>query len=297
MLYSETRTFTVAVLTSAAVWLGACGDDYQPSRGKSGCVGATGYSGININGFDTRIYLPESYSPQQKYPTVVSLPGWVVSHSKQDRVFPLQKLTGRKGAILLVPQSTATHATGWNLNNPVSGFNTVMKGITQLTADSSCPGRSLDGSSVDLSRLVVAGHSAGARAAYMIAAGRPDHQPAGVLAFGGDGSGADLTGGSRRFENPARPTFLIHIHGDRDGLVNYNGGKRTFESYVRSNQCSGTDQQRSGRYTLFQGRSCSKPTSMFSINGGGHEANLEQLGVLEPALDKMMENLGAGGAG
>ena len=249
---------------------------------------------MELGGYDTRIYLPDDYNPRKKYPVVVSLPGWVVSHDKQARVFPVQSHVTRLSFILVVPQSGSSFSTGWNLNQPTRGFNRVMAGLDEKRSNDSCPDRSLNASSMDLSRLIVGGHSAGARAAYMIAAEKPDPRPAGLLIYGGDGSGADLTGITSRYDRASAPTFLVHIHGDRDGLVGYQGGKKVWESYrSRVNGCSGQDESDPTRqYKIFEGTGCRQGTSFFSINGGGHEADLVRNGVLAAALDRLLEHAG-----
>lgn len=275
--------------------LQACGG--EPNAGtpgdESGCTGSNGYGTLSTDSYGIRAYLPDNYSPEQKYPTVVSLAGWTNDADKHNGFLNLDEYAAEKGYILLLPSNSSTVTFGWNLNSPVEGYEGLLEDLKGQRGNTSCPGRSFDGRSMDLNRVVVAGHSAGARAAYMIAAAETSHPPVGVVAFAGDGAGSDLTGGSTEHDRAAAPTFLIHIHGTGDGVVNYSGGERTFEAYYKDvNSCSGrADSSVTRSTTVTEGNGCSRPTSFFSIRGGAHEMDLDRQGVMGPVVDKMLSNL------
>ena len=264
------------------------------SKVKAACQGSQPYTEISAGGYTTRIHLPDSYSPEKKYPTVVSLHGWTVGVSRHSRYLSFGDYSAEKDFITITPSNTATYATGWNFNRPVSGVNRLLKELKEVRGDRECLGSSFDGRTMDLSRLVLAGHSAGARGAYMYAAGKAEYPPAGLVILAGDGSGPDLTGASKAYDVASKPMFLIHIHGTLDFTVGYGGGKRTFESYFKNNKCTGrTETSPSSRYELVNGTGCSKSTAFYSMKNAGHNINLKRAGVMEPIVDQMLKDLNA----
>ena len=174
-------------------------------------------------GIDTVFYLPDSYQPNSKLPLVINLHGWMVSPSAHNRFFNLEKLVDRKKFVLALPSATFLQA--WIFSNPAVNVKKVIDHAARKYG-------------IDRSRVYIAGHSAGARAAYAYAAARDD--VAGIIALAGDG------------RPPKVATPIIHVHGNRDLLVGYNGGRRSFMDYVEKNGCPSRAKEETQRFGRLQ---------------------------------------------
>ena len=239
---------------------------------------------VQMGTVELNVHIPKDYDANQEYPLIVSLHGWLTPTGIYSGFLPFRKYVDENQFILVEPHNIATLLTGMNFNRPVSLINRIKDKIRGLEGGP----RRLAGSSIDWDRFYLAGHSAGARAAYIYASKKDD--VAGLAILGGDGSGADLTGITELYEKPRVPTGLIHIHGTSDLIVRYSGGKSVFESYTKENGCQAIPAVRlANNISLTEGTGCDKPTYFYSVRGEGHFVRADRKGIMKDVIAKLLK--------
>ena len=240
---------------------------------------------LKAGDLDINVHLPRDYDSEKKYPLVITLHGWLSPMAVHNSFLPFRKYVDEKQFILVEPHNGATFSTGMNFNRPVAIVDAVKKKLRSLQDVNR---RRLHAKSIDWKRFYLAGHSAGARGAYIYAAARDDL--AGLVILAGDGSGADLSGVTEVFDTPKSPTALFHIHGTRDITVPYRGGVEQFESYLLHNGCSEDPyESKQSKVTKLVGQNCIMPTSFYSVEGDGHHIFTDRLKIFSPIVDALFK--------
>ncbi|MGC3998275.1 MAG: PHB depolymerase family esterase [Anaeromyxobacter sp.] len=159
------------------------------------------------------LQVPPDLQDGQRYPLVLILHGHGSSGAGHQLYFQVFQLPALRQAFVLAPDGTrdALGLRFWNMvpeqGSAVDDVAYLGGLLDQVMAD--WP--------IDPARVVVLGHSNGAFMAYRLACDRADV----VTAIGGL-AGADVSGHVAC--EPARPVSVLHVHGDEDAVVLYEGG-------------------------------------------------------------------------
>jgi len=182
------------------------------------------------------VYLPEDYSPQKKYPLVVSLHGFGGSASIQNTLFDLRPFTTKMQFILIIPDGLkgAGGLRFWNATDFCCNYSNQEVDDVEYISDV-IEGMS-DEYSVDPKRIHLFGHSNGGFMSYRMACDRPE-KIASLVSF----AGVNWNDFSKC--KGKAPIPVLHIHGTKDFLIKYRGtGKfpgavKTVNQWASHNNC------------------------------------------------------------
>ncbi|MCB9575315.1 MAG: hypothetical protein H6709_24835, partial [Kofleriaceae bacterium] len=202
-------------LVAAACLLAACGG----GGGGDDAAATPDAMPTRVFGGDRPVELevPAGYDPSQQYPLVLVLHGYSANGLLQEAYMQLAELSTSGTAFVLAPDglvdSDGNHC--WNASPACCDFD--HRGVDDVAYLGGLIDDVMASWSIDPARVYVIGHSNGAYMAYRMACDRADVITA-IAGLAGlmisvDGSGC----------NPARPVSILHLHGDADDTVPYDG--------------------------------------------------------------------------
>lgn len=219
---------------------------------------------VSIAGYQTQVFLPESYDSQKKYKTLVLLHGALIPNAIDFflELFSFQNHVNQKDFIILAPFSNnPVTLWAWNLSDIKKELDSFLDGASQLKPSEA---HTLSGESIDYDQLYLTGYSGGARAAFMyVAQENPKYYMKGMVIFGGDGVGGVLVAGDHlQYSKPAYPLSLFQVHAQGDYMVPTQNGISTFKSFT-SSICEeiSPESSYSNQVSLTEGLSCPEGVS------------------------------------
>ncbi|MGH9040838.1 MAG: alpha/beta hydrolase family esterase [Acidimicrobiia bacterium] len=228
--------------------------------------------------------VPEGYDGKSAVPLVVLLHGYSSNGPAQNAYFRLSAEADRAGFLLAYPDGTRDVMGNrfWNATDACCDF--FGSGVDDVAYLSSVLDEIAGDYSVDQARVYLVGHSNGAFMAHRYAC---DH--AGRVA-------AIVTLAGMQWQDPAqcqptRPVSVLHVHGEDDGTIRYEGGSTpkgpypgavtTAATWAAKNGCSG-DLATTGRSVDLDG------------TVAGEETTVDRYGGCIPGLDVELWTIGSG---
>ena len=172
---------------------------------------------IDVDGRPFRLHLPPGLDPATAAPLVVGLHGYTSNASELDSYFGLTAASDERGFLLALPEGTVDPDGDqfWNALEggccDFYGADVDDSGYLALVVDAVSAAYAVD-------QVVLVGHSNGAYLAHRFACEHADRVSAIATLAGtlpADTSGCD----------PSGPVSVLHIHGDADDVVPYDGGQ------------------------------------------------------------------------
>ena len=226
-----------------------------------------------------KVVTPKNYDPKKKYPFILSLHGFTGNGDAQRGFFPLADLAGKHGFVYSYPSGLGR---SWNATNACCDFaksnddstylrNFILWAIAKYN--------------IDRKRIYVTGLSNGGFMSYRMAMDHADLVTA-IVPFAGVGFKAWPN-------QPKNPLSVLHIHGTKDNVIRWSGGriltasypgaKENFEKWRKFNKCDKAvdaskikiDLAKSvpGKETTvtrFANKDGSVTTELWQVTGGGH---------------------------
>jgi polyhydroxybutyrate depolymerase len=162
------------------------------------------------------VALPEDRSSKQ--PLVVLLHGYGLPPAYLDEYLGMRELTRARGMYLLLPESK-TDSVGlpyWNATDACCDFD--RSDIDDVAALSAVIDKAVLELPIDETRIYLVGHSNGGFMAYRMACEHSERF-AGIAVL----AGADYLEPNQC--EPSEPVSVLHLHGNADSVVSYNGGR------------------------------------------------------------------------
>jgi polyhydroxybutyrate depolymerase len=162
--------------------------------------------------------VPAGFDPEQQYPLVLLLHGYGASGLVQTAYLGLADIPTDPGAFLLAPDGTldTSGRRFWDSGDACCGDSGVGP-VDDIGYLGGLVDDVMAAWPVDPSRVLVIGHSNGHFMAYQLACARAD-VVTGIAGLAGaanfDPAGCD----------PSDPVAVLHVHGDADDTVLYEGG-------------------------------------------------------------------------
>ena len=226
-----------------------------------------------------KILTPKNYDPKKKYPFILSLHGFSSNGAGQAAYFPLADLAEKHGFVYCFPSGIGR---SWNASNACCDWanknddSAYLRGLILHAQEKF---------SVDKKRVYVTGLSNGGFMCYRMAYDHADLVTA-IVPFAG-------VGFKRWPGKPKNPVSVLHVHGTKDRVINWNGGsivgraypsaKENFEKWRLFNQCDNKvdtaklkiDLARSVRgdetsVTRFKNKVGTVTSELWQVNNGGH---------------------------
>lgn len=194
---------------------------------------------------EARIYVPDNYTPDQKWPVIVLMHGFTASGEWVNFYFRLRQYVTERGFILIVPNGVRNSRGDryWNATDACCDFEHT--GVNDVAYINGLIDDVAKRYSVDENRIYAAGHSNGGFMAHRLAC-EPSNRFAAIVSLAGvtfkDASNCKST----------RPVSLLQIHAVDDetilfegnkgypGLGDYPGAHATVDLWVGRNRCVGT---------------------------------------------------------
>jgi polyhydroxybutyrate depolymerase len=202
----------------------ACGDgdDADNSSSTQGSGGSTAGSGgapPTTFGGDraVELHVPESYDPAVAAPLLILLHGYTASGTVQNIYFGLEAPALERGMLYAYPDGTEddSGARFWNATDgccDLFGSGVDDSGYLRSLVDDIRAAYN-----VDAKRIYFIGHSNGSFMSYRMACDHADT----IAAIAGLAGATWLDGAEC---NPSEAVHVLHIHGDMDETVPYEGG-------------------------------------------------------------------------
>ncbi len=172
------------------------------------------------------LWVPESYDGSKEAPLLILLHGFTASGAVQNAYFGLTKHTNDKGILYAFPDGTVNPdgSRFWNAMDACCDF--FDSGVDDsgylraLIADIS------KHYEVDAKRIYFMGHSNGGFMSYRMACDHADIV-AGIAGL----AGAMYPDPAKQCD-PSEPVHVLHIHGDEDDSVDYEGSNTAEKNYL-----------------------------------------------------------------
>jgi polyhydroxybutyrate depolymerase len=226
-----------------------------------------------------KVLTPKNYDPKKKYPFILSLHGFSSNGAGQAAYFPLADLAEKHGFVYCFPSGIGR---SWNASNACCDWankyddSAYLRGLILHAQEKF---------SVDKKRVYVTGLSNGGFMCYRMAYDHADLVTA-IVPFAG-------VGFKRWPGKPKNPVSVLHVHGTKDRVINWNGGsivgraypsaKENFEKWRLFNQCDNKvdtaklkiDLARAVRgdetsVTRFKNKAGTVTSELWQVNNGGH---------------------------
>ncbi len=165
------------------------------------------------------VYLPSDYSKRVDWPLVISIHGFLSNPAFQEKIFPAKDLVSKMGFVLITPFGNRNFLgiRFWNIpgkccdlfkQNP-DDINYLKKLIIKAQ----------EKYSINPKKVLLVGHSNGGFLAYKLACEASD-LITGIVSISGVNFYDENTC------KPSKPVSIIHLHGENDRVVKYNGNPR-----------------------------------------------------------------------
>ena len=210
-------------------------------RQSSSAVGESHESVITLEGErSTELILPEAYSEEIATPLLINLHGYTGTGPSQSAYTFLQEAAFNSGLAYIAPTGSEDSLgnTYWNATEACCDFNN--SSVDDIAYIDSLIEKSIKAANIDLSRIYLFGHSNGhfMSYAYLCSGSKK------IAAVAGLAGAMDSDPGICK----ATPNNILHIHGEKDGTILYNGGalfsnpytsaESTVNQWSQINQCS-----------------------------------------------------------
>jgi polyhydroxybutyrate depolymerase len=202
-----------AVALFAAAWIACCGGGRTPASPSD-----PGDPGDPLAGRPYELLVPASYAAGTPAPLIVLLHGYGASGAQQLTYFGFEQLAADRGVLVALPDGTVDRdgRRFWNATDACCDlYGSGVDDVRYLTAVLDDVQRRY---TVDAARVYVVGHSNGAFMAHRMACDVAD-RVRGVAALAGD-----VWKDAARCR-PAAPVAVLQIHGERDLVIPYSGGR------------------------------------------------------------------------
>lgn len=224
-----------------------------------------------VGGRMVRVHVPASYDPTKATPLVLNLHGYSGDGLQQATISKMIATSDANGFIALHPDGHHS-PRGWNAGVCCGAA------ATSGTDDTGWLSDVLDEAEsklcVDTNRVFATGLSNGGFMSHRLGCELADR-------FAAIAPVAGVVGIPNC--NPSRPVAVMHIHGDADPLIPYNGGgvngnesvATTIERWATKNGCTGAPTQtyQMGDATCMTRSGCTDnaDVTLCTIAGGGHQ--------------------------
>ncbi len=215
------RLGSVVFMLVATVALGV--PSSLPALGEAGSTADRPY-GLKV---------PSGYDGQHPVPLVVLLHGYGSNGSAQNTYFRLGDEADRSGFLLASPDGTRDYLGNrfWNATDACCDF--YLRGVDDVAYLDAVLDDVGARYRVDPARVFLVGHSNGAFMAHRYACDRPGRVAAIVTLAGMQWKDARHCGASS-------PVSVLHVHGRRDGTIDYEGGSTPKGPYPGAVETVGT---------------------------------------------------------
>lgn len=209
-----------ALAVSAPLLGGGCGGQSGSSPPGTDGGGAADGGGLpQVFGGDrpVNIQIPRTYDPAEAYPLLVILHGYSANGLIQQAYLGFTGAADPRNTLIIAPDGT-TDSSGnqfWNADDACCDID--HSGVDDVGYLSGLIEDIRAAYNVDPQRIYVIGHSNGGFMAYRMACERPD-LVASAMVLAGAAAFVDPTTCV-----PSSPVSILHIHGDADAEVNYEG--------------------------------------------------------------------------
>ncbi|MBK23141.1 MAG: hypothetical protein CME70_03970 [Halobacteriovorax sp.] len=260
---------------------------------------------------DVKVRLPRGFKKKEKWPLIISMHGYGGSSLIQSYYLRLRKYNNKFGFVYAVPNGLKNKdgKAYWNASNFCCDFDNKnindVKYIENLIEEISTSKRI---SRIDPDRIYLMGYSNGAFLASKIAC-ESDLRIAGIVTISGTSDLRDQNGNLLPKDklncSHNRPIKVLHIHGDLDSTIRYEGfdnGKTAHVSAIAQtkrwaihNGCKGdlkkkdyklnaTNFMRGKDTEVYEFSDCAAPVKHFKILKGVH------FGIFKKKFTKAMLN-------
>ena len=213
------RARLVPALLGAALLCAGCGGGggTHPGADGGGAGDAGGLPQVVGGDRPVTVQVPTTYDPARAYPLLVILHGYSATGLLQQAYLGFSGAADPRDTLIIAPDGT-TDSLGnqfWNADDACCDLD--HSGVDDVGYISGLIEDIRAAYNVDARRIYVIGHSNGGFMAYRMACERPD-LVASVMVLAGAAAFADPTTCV-----PSAPVSILHIHGDADTEVNYDG--------------------------------------------------------------------------
>jgi polyhydroxybutyrate depolymerase len=178
-----------------------------------------GAQSINLtisDGREAELFLPQGYSDISSVPLLVDLHGYTGSGKSQAAYTFLQEAAYDRGLAYVAPDGLedSLGSQYWNATTACCDFN--KSGVDDVAFIESLIKKIKSSANIDSSRIYIFGHSNGHFMSYAYLCSGTDE----VAAVAGLAGAMDPNIASCR----AKPSNILHIHGEKDGTILFEGG-------------------------------------------------------------------------
>jgi polyhydroxybutyrate depolymerase len=229
---------------------------------------------------DYILYVP-TLPDRKELPLMIVLHGGLGNAAHMERITGMNEIADAGKFMVAYPDGTGGRIESMKNRRTWNAGRCCGPAVKQNTDDVLFISRMIDDIharySIDTRRVYVAGHSNGAMLAYRIACEIPD-KIAAIVAV----SGTLAVDNCDR----AKDVPVLHIHGERDGNVPYEGGRGedsladvahrsvpdSLKLFTTPRQCTGSEEKKLNGVILATSYTCKNgaPVSLYVIKGGGH---------------------------
>ena len=252
----------------------------------SSAVGESKESVITLEGErSAELILPKAYSQEIATPLLINLHGYTGTGPSQSAYTFLQEAAFNSGLAYIAPTGSEDSLgnTYWNATEACCDFNN--SGVDDVAYIDSLIEKASAAANIDPSRIYLFGHSNGhfMSYAYLCSGSKK------IAAVAG------LAGAMEPDANSctAEPANILHIHGEKDGTILYNGGalfgnpytsaESTVNQWSQINQCSVESESSVELLTSIPGGDAKARS--YTCSAGSLEFWHLPQGVHTPALD------------
>lgn len=162
-----------------------------------------------------QLQVPAAFDEGQRYPLVVILHGYGAGGFVQQAYLKLGDVADQRGVFVLAPDGTldSNNKQFWNADPACCDFGG--SGVDDVAYVGGLIDDVIEAWPVDTAQVSLIGHSNGSFMAYRLACDRADVVTS-IAGLAGLGPSVACA--------PSRPVSVLHIHGDADSTVPYDGG-------------------------------------------------------------------------
>lgn len=170
------------------------------------------------------LLLPESYSPDVAIPLLINLHGYTGTGASQSAYTYLQDAAFNRGIAYIAPTGSKDSfgSTYWNATEACCDFNNT--GVDDVAYIDSLIEKASTLANIDVKQIYLFGHSNGHFMSYAYLCSGSE-KIAAVAGLAG-AMEPDIT------SCKAKPANILHIHGEKDGTILFNGGALFGNSYT-----------------------------------------------------------------
>lgn len=248
---------------------------------------------------EAELFLPEGYTDKSSVPLLIDLHGYTGTGKSQAAYSFLQEAAYDRGIAYIAPDGLEDTLGGqyWNATTACCDFN--RSGVDDVKFIETLIEKVKASANIDLSRIYLFGHSNGHFMSYaFLCSGTKE-----IAAVAGLAGAMDPNIATCR----AKPSNILHIHGEADGTILYDGGAlfgnrytsaiETVKRWAFINSCDNPKQSSLDAISAIQGDemqvesySCTNGSLDFwTIKNGIHTPTLD-ISFADKVIDWLMEH-------